>query len=409
MKSLLSMAFREQVKTTKDISMINEMTYSVSYPTGFLNMDFANGYIQEISGVKTFELGISDGSMNMIVSNSGLGKTTLASQMALNIIKPFPTSCIFYEQAEVGTNIQRIKNLSGLNDEDFKKKFVIRDAGVTLESVYQRVTMVHDLKINNPSQYTYDTGLRNPDGSPVYKFEPTVFIIDSVKMVLSEKLPQDETTNMTGAQTAKLNGEYYPRLVPKCREANIIVFFINHITTDVNTGFMPKPAEFPWLKQGEHISGGKALAYIQNNILRIDHKSKLKSDEGLCIEGTMVALDFVKSRTNTSGKGKCNLVFDLNTGYDNDLSLFMMLKDRKLLEGAGAFLKLPGCDIKFSQRKFKETLYTNPEFFNAFIGLCVNTLRDEMIEEYERIKRQRELEATMSPYDAMINMINSPM
>ena len=50
MASTLASAFREQVKQTKDISQINEMTYSVSYPTGFMNMDFANGYIQEING-----------------------------------------------------------------------------------------------------------------------------------------------------------------------------------------------------------------------------------------------------------------------------------------------------------------------------------------------------------------------
>ena len=36
--------------------MINEMTYSVSYPTGFMNLDFANGYIQEINGQKHFEI-----------------------------------------------------------------------------------------------------------------------------------------------------------------------------------------------------------------------------------------------------------------------------------------------------------------------------------------------------------------
>ena len=114
--TLLSMAFREQVKQTKDIAMTSEMTYGVSYPTGFLNMDFANGYIQEINGKMKFELGISDGSMNMIISDSGVGKTTIATQIATNIIKPFQSSCIFYEQAEAtGTNIQRLKNLTGMD------------------------------------------------------------------------------------------------------------------------------------------------------------------------------------------------------------------------------------------------------------------------------------------------------
>ena len=119
--TMLSAAFREQVKQTKDLSQINEMTYSVSYPTGFPNFDIVNGYIQEINGRKRLELGLSDGSINMLISDSGLGKTTFATQIACNIAKQFKTSCVFYEQAEVGTNIQRIKNLTGfLSDDGFR-------------------------------------------------------------------------------------------------------------------------------------------------------------------------------------------------------------------------------------------------------------------------------------------------
>ena len=112
--TLLSRAFREQVKQTKDISQKNEMTYSVSHPTGFLNLDFTNGYIQEVNGGLRYELGLSDGSINMVISDSGVGKTTLCTQIAANIVKSFKSSVVFYEQAEVGTNIQRIKNISGI-------------------------------------------------------------------------------------------------------------------------------------------------------------------------------------------------------------------------------------------------------------------------------------------------------
>ena len=405
---LLSMAFREQVKQTKDIAMKSEMTYGVSYPTGFLNMDFANGYIQEINGKIKYELGISDGSMNMIISDSGVGKTTIATQIATNIIKPFKTSCIFYEQAEAtGTNIQRLKNLTGMDDQEFENRFIVRDSGITTESIYARTKMIYDIKVNNQSEYMYDTGMVDIHGKPIYKFEPTVIIIDSVKLVLSEKAAEAEaTTNMTGAQNAKTNSEYYSKMLPLCKMANIIVFFINHITVDVNTGFLPKKSELAYLKQGEHIAGGRSLTYIQNNMFRLDIKSKLKPEEGLGISGSVVSLDVIKSRTNTSSRAKCNLVFDQATGYDNDLSLFMMLKDRKLLEGSGAFLKLPGYDKKFSQKKFKEELYADPEFFNTFVSLCINTLKNDLLEEYERIKKENSLcESGKSPYEAMLEQL----
>ena len=112
----LATAFREQVKKTKDLTQINEMTYSVSYPTGFLPLDFANGYVMETKeqqGQYKFQLGLSDGSINMVIADSGVGKTTFVCQAACNIIKPFKTSAIFFEEAEVGANIHRIKFLSG--------------------------------------------------------------------------------------------------------------------------------------------------------------------------------------------------------------------------------------------------------------------------------------------------------
>lgn len=408
MGTLLSAAFREQVKNTKDISQKNEMRYSVSYPTGFLNLDFANGYIQELEdGSKYFQLGLSDGSINMVISDSGVGKTTLCTQAACNIIKPFKTSCLFVEQAEVGTNIERIKNLAGLDSEAYNNRVIVRDAGITIESVYNRVKTVHDIKVNNPDDYMYDTGLVDYKGK-VFKYEPTIFIIDSVKMVLSNKNAEaDETTNMSAAQNANANSQYYTKMVPLCREANIILILINHITTDINTGFLPKKSELPYLKQGEHIAGGKSLTYIQNNIFRLDIKSKLKAEDTFGILGSIVNVDIVKSRTNNSDRGRCTLVFDQTLGYDSDLSLLLLLKDNKILEGSGAYFKLPGYDSKFTQKNFKEKLYSDPEFYNVFVTVCLNYLRDELMASHERIKKNNETRLnTKAPYQAILEQLN---
>lgn len=408
--TLLSQAFRAQVKQTKDISQKNEMTYSVSYPTGFLNLDFANGYIQEVNGRLKYELGLSDGSINMIISNSGVGKTTICTQIATNIIKPFKTSTVFYEQAEIGTNIQRIKNLSGFrSDSEFSDRFIVRDSGITIESIYERVRMVHDIKVADPSTYLYDTGMIDMRGDPIYKFEPTVFIIDSVKMVLSKKNAEsDETNNMAAATNAKANSEYYTKMVPLCREANIIMLLINHITTDINTGFLPKPSELAYLKQGEHISGGKSLTYIQNNIFRLDIKSKLKSEDSFGITGSIVNVDIIKSRTNKSSRARCSLIFDQEVGYDPDLSLLLLLKENKILEGSGAYLKLPNYDKKFSQKQFKQVLYSDPQFYNTFVGVCLEYLKENLLSEYNRIRQEEEIKMqTTSPYEAILAQLNN--
>ena len=408
--SLLATAFREAVKKTKDYSQINEMNYSVSYSTGFPSIDFANGYIQEVNGVKRFEVGISDGSINMIISDSGLGKTTICTQIACNIVKQFKTSCVFYEQAEVGTNIQRIKNLSGFStDEEFINKFIVRDAGITIESIYDRVKMIHDIKVQNQEAYLYPVGFKDMNGQDIFKFEPTVIIVDSLKMVMSKKnTDADATSNMFGAQNAKTNSEYYTKMIPLCREANIIMFLINHITTDINTGpFMKKP-EFPFLKPGEHLPGGKAITYMTNSLFRLDSKSKLNSSEGLGIDGMVISFDVVKSRTNKTGKSKCLLVFDYDKGYDPDLSLFIMLKEEKLLEGGGAYLKIPNSEKKFAQKNFKGLLQSDPEFYNTFVSFCMTYLSNKLLEDYNNIRNDESKQSNYSsPYQAMLTQLNS--
>lgn len=197
-------------------------------------------------------------------------------------------------------------------------------------------------------------------------------------------------------------------MVPLCREANIIMLLINHITTDINTGFLPKKSELPYLKQGEHISGGKSLTYIQNNIFRLDIKSKLKEEEGMGIHGSIVNIDIVKSRTNISSRANCFLVFDQKNGYDSDLSLLLLLKENKILEGTGAYLKLPGYDKKFSQKQFKEVLYSDPEFYKVFVSLCIQCLQSNLLNDYNKIKQEEEmLNNNMKPYEMIISQINS--
>ena len=409
MGSILAAAFREQVKKTKDIAQITEMQESISYPTGLLPLDMANGYIYEVNGNKYPQLGITDGSINMLISDSGLGKTTMATQIACNIVKRFPTSVVFYEEAEsVGTSKSRIRSLSGMSKDEFEDKFIIRDAGITTESIYERVKMIYNIKINDKDRFIYDTGIVDYNNKPIYKFEPTIVIVDSVKLVLSRKAAEaDETTNMAGAQTAKVNSEYYTKMVPMCRLANIIMILINHITTDIAAGPFVKKPSLAYLKVGESISGGRSLAYIQNNIFRLDLKTKLKETDPMGIIGSVVSVDIVKSRTSKSARSRCNLIFDPDIGFDNDLSLLYLMKEENLLSGSGAYLKVPGCDIKFSQKQFKKLIQSNPEFRTAVSKTCFKYLYGIMLEEHNRIKSEvNKLSGSVG--DDILNMLKNP-
>lgn len=406
--TLLGAAFREQVKKTKDISMINEQQHSVAYSTGFLSIDFLNGTILNINDKKYFEVGIVDGSINAVIARSGAGKSTICTQWAANIIRPFKSACVFMDNAESGFLLSRAMQLSGFSQEEFHKRFILRDAGINTESIYDRVRLIHDIKVDNPDEYTYDTGIVDEYGKPVIKFEPTVYILDSLKAIMPKKLSEDEGSNMNGAITAKTNSDVFLRLVPLCREANIIMLIINHITQNGIGSFMPVKADLAYLKQNESLPGGKTTStYLQNNIFRLDEKSKLKESETFGIDGAIVNVDIVKSRTNKAGKS-ATLVFDQNNGYDPDLSLFMYLKENSILEGSGAYLRLPDSDIKFSQKQFKNLLYTNQDFYNQFVNTCFKYLTQDILEREAKKKYdQLNTNGVISPYQAILNQLGN--
>lgn len=406
--TLLSAAFREQVKKTKDVSMINEQQHSIAYSTGFLGIDFLNGTILDINGNKYPQVGLIDGSINAIIARSGAGKSTICVQWASNIVRPFPTACVYMDNAESGFLLSRAMQLSGFSQEEFKNRFILRDAGINTESIYERVKLIHDIKIDHPEDYTYDTGIKDEYGKSIIKYEPTVYILDSLKAIMPKKLSEDEGSNMNGATTARVNSDIFLRLIPLCREANIIMLVINHITKAGIGSFMPVKSDLAYLKQGESLPGGKTTStYLQNNIFRLDEKSKLKETEAFGIDGAIVNVDIVKSRTNKAGKS-ATLIFDQNNGYDPDLSLFMYLKENNILEGAGAYLKLPGSDIKFSQKQFKHILYTNKDFYNQFVSVCYKALIDDIYTREAKKNNEEKIESGMvSPYQAILQQMNS--
>ena len=92
------------------------------------------------------------------------------------------------------------------------------------------------------------------------------------------------------------------------------------------------------------------------------------------LDGIKVSILLVKSRTNNAGKA-VPMILDYANGFDADLSLFELLKDSGAIKGAGAYLYFEGHeDMKFSRKKFKEKLATEPEFVNAFAEASLKEL-----------------------------------
>ena len=389
--------FRDAVSKTKDYKMKQEAQVTVQYSTGFLNFDFMNG---TIINVKTkdntydnyYSVGIADGSMCMFIGRSGCGKTTLAMQIGGYIANQFKTSVVFHDDIEGGISYARKQMLLGFTDEDLATKYICRDAGITAENFYERIRTIYELKLEDRSTYEYDTGLLDEFGRKVYKLEPTIYILDSIALLMPEQYTEEEklSGSMSSTSAAKTNSMVFKRIIPMLKSANIILIMINHINEriDINP-FSHKKSKISYLKQDETLPGGNTIVYLSNLLIRFDDNLKLKPEETFGISGAMVDLTLVKSRNNKAGM-TCTVVLNQDIGFDPELSLFVMLKQAGLVTGAGSYMSLKNRpDDKFSQREFKNKLYTSPEFQKDFIELCVTNLKGML---NESIRQQNEIQ-----------------
>ena len=409
--SLLAKRFREETSKSKDSRMKDEAVMDVCYPTGFLNFDFLNGTVVNVNSsegnYKYYSAGIPDGSLVMCIGRCGCGKTTAVIQMAANIVKPFDNSVIFHDDIEGGVTEVRRRTLTGFTDEELESKYVIRNAGITAENFYARIKLIHDLKMEHPEEYIYDTGLLDTRGKKIFKMQPTVYILDSLALLMPEKFTEEEEISgqMSATAAAKMNSMSFKRIIPMLKKANIILFIINHITTKIEINpMMHTKGQLSYLKQGEEVPGGRTVNYLANVFMRFDDNSKLKESEGFGISGNLVDITLIKSRNSRAGQST-TMVFNQIQGFDPELSLFVMLKNAGRIKGAGAFLYIDGHDdIKFAQKNFKEKLANSEELQQYFA--------DVVSEELMKIPMDVIAEAPQNSYKsasgilAKINSIN---
>lgn len=380
--------YRQIMSKHKDIRMKQEAEPDVQYSTGFPPFDFINGtkVISTLPNGQTvsyYSVGIVDGSLCMFIGRSGCGKTTFAVQTAKSIVEQFPTSTIFHDDIEGGITDLRRATLTGWSNEMLREKYRIRDTGITAENFYESIAAIKDLKLSNYDEFSYDTGLYDMNGNKIIKLEPTVYILDSVAMLMPEKYSDEEELSgqMSATAAAKTNAMSFRRIIPMLKSANIILIMINHINQAIQLGIFPNKSQLSYLKPDESLPGGRTISYLTNLLIRFDDNSKLKEEEGLGVAGSVVDLQIVKSRTGRAGS-TCSLVFDFERGFDPELSLYLLLKNKKRINGAGAYLYIGEHDEKkFSQKNLKQKLAEDPEFRQIFISEAIEILKSMVTED----------------------------
>lgn len=350
----------------------------VMHPTGFMLFDYKNAqYSTDKNGNPIYHKGLDAGRITTIIGKSGTGKTTLAIQMAYNIVKPYENGVVFILDFEGSSTKERIKSITGIDDEEFEKRFTVLQTGISTETVFAIIREISKFKKENRDSLLVE----GPHGVEI--LPPTVVIVDSIAtMQPKNSLEADAIEGqMATTQAAKMNTQLFRKIPQHCITNNIMPIFINHINAKVDTSYIPTQTLINYgLRQDETLVGGYACVYLTNTLIRLTSSTKLTEDSKYKIPGFEVKVEFGKSRTAPAGT-VFTMIFDQVNGYQNELSLLnYLLSDKTHIGGTGRgyYLKeLP--EYKFTASNFLEKLETHPPIFKeTFFRICEEMLQAEV-------------------------------
>lgn len=390
-KNILMESLRSDNKTGE---LFNSNSTFVAYKTGFPTLDYNLGFNVNVFNdnnelVEMYPaLGITTGSIVTIIGKTHVGKTTLAIQIASNIVRPFPNGCVIHFDTEGGTNMTRIGILSKYTSTEMKEgKYVLRQSGCSIEEIKLMIAKIYQEKTGNPKQYQYDTGKLDEFGDKIVAYEPTCIIIDSVASLTTfinentkdGKASLEEISSQTDVMrlTAEV-GRFLKESMQMMKSANIILFLINHIKTKPGMG-VPTAPELRYLKQDETLPCGKALQYYTNTMIRLTAVGAEKySIEEHGFDGFGVQAQFIKNRSNADGT-IAPLVFDKIRGYDSLRSSIMYAKGIEMLGGnKNGYYFINNKENKFTFIHAKEEFAENRELYKIMYSHIVPVLEKSL-------------------------------
>lgn len=410
--------FLESTNDKKNPIMI--ATSMMQHPTGFMYLDYGVGsymnvYDDDENPLYTYHnIGITAGSVNVLISKSQGGKTTLAIEMGMAIIEPYMTKML-YEQAireitppkDKTPPIEALPFIQILDTEktlpmDYVKKLTkYSNKRLRQNIIINQITTDKDLIRAIESHVRYKIEHMNPTimpmldlfGKPIREYPPTVVIIDSTSQLLLEDVDDPSkvgkkggmqdvydsaTKGPAGAQRAKVISALYSQLVNYAKRYNIIIFSINHINKMPAIMGIPVK-QYRGLRAGETIGGGERAIYLASNILRLDviksvggvSSSSVQLGEG--ITGHISIASWIKSKSN-SKSNTCQLVYTNKDGYNPLLSSLWFGKETGDLAKSGNYFYVNGMpQYKFTMKNYADVFGDHPEMFSAYY----DQLRDQ--------------------------------
>ena len=368
----------------------------ISYKTGFPVLDYYLGY-----RVNVFDehdkiassypmIGIPAGSYILFAGKPSSTKTTTATQIAANIVRPFKTGTVIHLDVEQAMNYSRIQVLTKFPMSELETKYILRQENITIDDVYELIMKIYFEKTKNPERYLYNTGKLNEFGREIQLPEPTVVILDSIA---SLSMYYDENNKDDMKKLSELEGNTYSnrlardisqmftKVLPRLRSANIILIAINQIKDKIDVGITKTPPAFMYMNQNETLPGGWAPQFYAHIFLKFTALTSDKfAEEDDGFDGFGVKTAILKSRTNQAGQC-CELIYDKVRGIDSVRTTIKYLEENGLVNGnKNKSYFLDNKDISFSKVRLHSDFKANPDLFKQMYDIVIPQLESRLSE-----------------------------
>jgi len=381
-------------KTVEKEKLGSKRSFEIEYSTGFDLIDYYNG---SMLPSKKCRLGFEGGRYAAFVGPSGGGKSSLAIQMAWNMVKGYENSNFFLIDKERSTSKERILNLTRMSEADYNDRvFHIRDEFYS-ETLYKLVRHLNRSKIEkfNDIKVSYTDKVT---GQTHDVLPPSVIVLDSLPMLTPLEISgeigdgdkKDELDgNMVAAQIAKVNAGIFRRILPLLDSGNIFLFVINHMSSKIVINpYARQTKQLNYMGENEHLAGGNKCIYLANYLFKTSPGKQLKKDDDFFIKGFMVNIEFIKSRGAAAGT-MFQMVFDQVNGFDNILSNFNYLVTEKQISGGGKSSYIEGMnDATFTKKTVKALASKNKEFRKHLIKTTRSHLIEHVVPVAERVAKE---------------------
>lgn len=349
------MGFLEELKANDKKGLFRSDDNTISFPTGFHALDYANGYYQTVKINGEYKhirrLGIPPG-FTTIIGSSGVGKSTFCLGAGWNIVKRFSNGQFIYVDCEKTMTKQRIIEVTGASPED--PRITLMKERTAIEDVLELLDEICERKEANKSEIQIEIKDQSLDGKPYKIYPPTVVVIDSLPSFNGRDY--DDTSlgsNVDGMRGAKDVSRFFTNCLDNATKYNIVFLVVNHIRpkAEMNPYAQP-PKGLMMLGQAEQLPRGAVAQYYSTTYFRINSKrSDAYTIEDNGFTGFKCIIQLAKTKSNVVGTSFP--VAFTGDGFDPYYSIYEFANSIGLIKGRNPYLYFEGLeDLKFNRKDF---------------------------------------------------------